>query len=221
MTLSSPQREIIRTARKNTVSERKKQARHHQTQRSGQQGGRLQPTAARGCRLRSVSAGSGKIAGSTDQLHSDRGNPDLPGRTAGLPTARPDAQSAALWSHGHGKTRLVEKFLRDQPSPFDEITGLTRLPVACIQMPPSPNEREFYEELLVGLRTVLSAGLSGTALRHCARAGPQLDVRMLASRLIPSVRHDAAHLHGRKEQVAGNFLVDPLARALKTARLLS
>jgi len=88
-------------------------------------------------------------------------------------------------------------------------------------MPPSPNKREFYEELLVGLRTVLSAGLSGTALRHCARAGSQLDVRMLASRLIPSVRYDAAHPHGRKEQVAGNFLVDPLARALKTARLLS
>jgi len=43
--LSSPQREIIRTARKNTVSERKKQAQHHQAQRSGQ-GGRLQPTAA-------------------------------------------------------------------------------------------------------------------------------------------------------------------------------
>ena len=146
----------------------------------------------------------------------------MPGRTAGLPTARPDAQSAALWSHGHGKTRLVEKFLRDRRSRFDEITGLTRLPVACIQMPPSPNKREFYEELLVGLRTVLSAGLSGTALRHCARVlARQLDVRMLASRLIPSVRYDAAHPHGRKEQVAGNFLVDPLARALKTARLLS
>ena len=39
------QREIIRTARKNTVSERKRKAQHHQAQRSGQ-GGRLQPTAA-------------------------------------------------------------------------------------------------------------------------------------------------------------------------------
>jgi hypothetical protein len=81
---------------------------------------------------------------------------------------------------GMGKTRLVEKFLRDHRSRFDEITGLTRLPVACIQMPPSPKERDFYEELLVGLRTVLPAGLSGTTLRHRARVlARQLEVRML------------------------------------------
>jgi hypothetical protein len=50
---------------------------------------------------------------------------------------------------GMGKTHLIEKFLRDHRSRFDEFTGVTRLPVACVKMPPSPNERDFYEELLV------------------------------------------------------------------------
>jgi hypothetical protein len=44
---------------------------------------------------------------------------------------------------GMGKTRLVEKFLRDHRSRFDEITGLTRLPVACIQMPPFTKRTRF------------------------------------------------------------------------------
>ena len=81
---------------------------------------------------------------------------------------------------GMGKTHLVQKFLRDHPSCFDESTGLIRRPVACIQMPPSPNERDFYEELLVGLRAVLPAKLSVTALRQRARVlARQLAVRML------------------------------------------
>jgi hypothetical protein len=67
---------------------------------------------------------------------------------------------------GMGKTRIVQKFLRDNRSSFDEITGTTRVPVAAIQMPPTPWERDFYEELLIGLGTVLPAGMSSTALRH-------------------------------------------------------
>jgi len=81
---------------------------------------------------------------------------------------------------GMGKTRIVQKFLRDNRSSFDEITGTTRVPVAAIQMPPAPWERDFYEELLIGLGTVLPAGLSSTALRHRSRtAARQLEVRML------------------------------------------
>ena len=81
---------------------------------------------------------------------------------------------------GMGKTRIVQKFLRDNRSSFDEITGTTRVPVAAIQMPPTPWERDFYEELLIGLGTVLPAGMSSTALRHRSRtAARQLKVRML------------------------------------------
>jgi hypothetical protein len=83
-------------------------------------------------------------------------------------------------STGMGKTRIVQKFLRDNRSSFDEITGTTRVPVAAIQMPPAPSERDFYEELLIGLGTVVPAGLSSTALRHRFRvAARQLAVRML------------------------------------------
>jgi len=81
---------------------------------------------------------------------------------------------------GMGKTRIIQKFLRDNRSSFDEITGTTRVPVAAIQMPPAPSERDFYEELLVGLHTVVPAALSATALRHRSRiAARQLSVRML------------------------------------------
>jgi len=47
---------------------------------------------------------------------------------------------------GMGKTSLVQKFLRDYRSSFDAGVGRTRLPVVSIQMPPAPNERDFYEE---------------------------------------------------------------------------
>jgi hypothetical protein len=81
---------------------------------------------------------------------------------------------------GMGKTRIIQKFLRDNRSSFDEITGTTRVPVAAIQMPPVPTERDFYEELLIGLGTVLTAGLGTTTLRNRTRiVARQLEVRML------------------------------------------
>ena len=39
---------------------------------------------------------------------------------------------------GMSKARIVQKFLRDHRSTFDEGTGVTRLPVPYVQMPPSP-----------------------------------------------------------------------------------
>jgi hypothetical protein len=41
-----------------------------------------------------------------------------------------------------GKTRIVQKFLREHRSSFDDVTGRTRLPVVAVQMPPAPSERE-------------------------------------------------------------------------------
>src|SRR5260370_11246484 len=73
---------------------------------------------------------------------------------------------------GMGKTSLVQKFLRDYRSSFDAVLGRTRLPVVSIQMPPAPNEREFYEEILVSMGGVLVAGISITTLRHRTRIYP-------------------------------------------------
>jgi Bacterial TniB protein len=50
-----------------------------------------------------------------------------------------------------GKTRIVQKFLREHRSSFDDVTGRTRLPVVAVQMAPAPSERDLYEELLVSI----------------------------------------------------------------------
>jgi Cdc6-like AAA superfamily ATPase len=70
-----------------------------------------------------------------------------------------------LGATGMGKTRIVQKFLRDHRSSFDEISGVTRLAVAYVQMPPTPADREFYEELLASFGAVGPMGLSASALR--------------------------------------------------------
>jgi len=43
---------------------------------------------------------------------------------------------------GMGKTRIIQKFLRDNRSHFDRKLGRTRVPVVFIQMPPAPSERD-------------------------------------------------------------------------------
>jgi len=81
---------------------------------------------------------------------------------------------------GMGKTRIVQKFLRDHRAHFDKKLGRTRVPVVSIQMPPAPVERDLYEEILVGMGGVFAFGTSITTLRHRIRAlARQLEVRML------------------------------------------
>ena len=81
---------------------------------------------------------------------------------------------------GMGKTRVVQKFLRDNRAHFDKKLGRTRIPVISIQMPPAPVERDLYEEILVGIGGVFSYGTSVTTLRHRIRGlARQLEVRML------------------------------------------
>jgi len=81
---------------------------------------------------------------------------------------------------GMGKTRVIQKFLRDNRSHFDRKLGRTRVPVVSIQMPPEPNQRDLYEEILAAMGGVFSLGTSVTTLRHRIRAlARQLEVRML------------------------------------------
>jgi hypothetical protein len=81
---------------------------------------------------------------------------------------------------GMGKTKIIEKFLREHPSIYDEKTGMTRSPVTTTQMPPIPSEREFYEGLLVSLGSVMPQGVPVNHLRHRFRVlARQMDVRML------------------------------------------
>ena len=83
-------------------------------------------------------------------------------------------------STGMGKTRVVQKFLRDNRAHFDRRLGRTRTPVVSIQMPPTPSERDLYEEILSAMGGVFSHGTSVTILRHRIRTlARQLEVRML------------------------------------------
>jgi hypothetical protein len=56
---------------------------------------------------------------------------------------------------GIGKTRIVQNFLGEHRSSFDDVTGRTRLPVVAVQMPPAPSERDFT--LNFGCRAVLKS----------------------------------------------------------------
>lgn len=81
---------------------------------------------------------------------------------------------------GMGKTRIIQKFLRDNRTHFDQALGRTRLPVISIQMPPSPSERDLYEELLAAMGGIFTYGTSVTTLRHRIRSlARQLEVRLL------------------------------------------
>ena len=78
---------------------------------------------------------------------------------------------------GMGKTRIVQKFLRDNRAHFDKRLGRTRLPVVSIQMPPTPCPRDLYEEILIAMGGVFALGSGATALRHRIRIlAEQLEV---------------------------------------------
>ena len=89
---------------------------------------------------------------------------------------------------GMGKTRIIQKFLREHRSTFDDVTGRTRLPVVSLQMPPAPSERDFYEEVLVSMGCVFPMHQSVTTLRQRTRVlARQMEVRMFVIDEIHSI----------------------------------
>jgi len=52
---------------------------------------------------------------------------------------------------GIGKTMILEKFLREHPSTFDQNDGIARIPIVSAQMPPVPDEKRFYAQLLASV----------------------------------------------------------------------
>jgi replication-associated recombination protein RarA len=81
---------------------------------------------------------------------------------------------------GMGKTHIVQKFARDHPSEFDAVTGTSRTRVAAMQMPPEPLEKDFYDELLIAMGSVVSASSSMVSVRSRARTfARQFGLRLL------------------------------------------
>ncbi|MEO8660362.1 MAG: TniB family NTP-binding protein, partial [Bryobacteraceae bacterium] len=70
---------------------------------------------------------------------------------------------------GIGKTKILRKFIRDNPSRFDRRTGVTVAPVVTMQMPPEPDEKSFYDELLGALQAPVKQGHTVGTLRRSAR----------------------------------------------------
>lgn len=52
---------------------------------------------------------------------------------------------------GMGKTKIISKFARSHPPEHVRAMGLTRIPVLNMQMPSTPDETEFYNELFRSL----------------------------------------------------------------------
>lgn len=104
-------------------------------------------------------------------------------RLSDLLTYPPRSRMPALLIYGApgmGKTKIIEKFLRDHPSAYDERTGMTHSPIVATQMPPIPSEKEFYEGLLVASGSVMPHAVPVNHLRHRFRVlARQMDVRML------------------------------------------
>lgn len=70
---------------------------------------------------------------------------------------------------GIGKTKIIRKFVRDHPARFDGRTGITTSPVVTMQMPPEPEEKSFYEELLGALQAPVKQGHTTGQLRRTTR----------------------------------------------------
>lgn len=72
-------------------------------------------------------------------------------------------------STGMGKTEIVSRFFKLHRPEFDTATGLSKMPVVLVQMPPEPSEEEFYTELLTALNCIELGRLSVRTMRAEAR----------------------------------------------------
>ncbi len=50
-----------------------------------------------------------------------------------------------------GKTMLLEKFIREHTPSFENEQGVAKIPVIVLQMPPAPDEKRFYSQMLAAV----------------------------------------------------------------------
>jgi Bacterial TniB protein len=66
---------------------------------------------------------------------------------------------------GMGKTQILKKFIRSPPAP----AGPASMPIVLMQMPPEPDEKSFYLELLQAMKETSRFGQTTGQLRHVMR----------------------------------------------------
>jgi hypothetical protein len=90
-----------------------------------------------------------------------------------------------LLIHGEsniGKSMIIQKFLRTHPSgEFNARTGLLQVDILAVEMPPAPQERRFYGQLLMALNAPYRpsdrlASVEQTALALLHKIGPRMIV---------------------------------------------
>ena len=70
---------------------------------------------------------------------------------------------------GMGKTKILRKFRRDHPECFDEKIGVQRMPIVALQMPPEPDEKSFYSQILTSLKAPMRSSMNVHQMRHVVR----------------------------------------------------
>lgn len=70
---------------------------------------------------------------------------------------------------GMGKTKILKKFIRDHAPTFNTQTGISGRPVVATQMPPEPDEKALYLQLLNALNAPTRYGHTVHQLRQIVR----------------------------------------------------
>jgi type II secretory pathway predicted ATPase ExeA len=67
---------------------------------------------------------------------------------------------------GMGKTKILRKFRREHPAIFDGGSGVEKMHVVAMQMPPEPDEKSFYAQLLSSLNALVRTSMNVHQMRH-------------------------------------------------------
>jgi hypothetical protein len=70
---------------------------------------------------------------------------------------------------GMGKTKILKMFIRSHPVSVTSQTGTSSIPIVLVQMPPEPDEKSFYLELLHAIYATSQFGHTAGHLRHMVR----------------------------------------------------
>jgi hypothetical protein len=66
---------------------------------------------------------------------------------------------------GMGKTKLLRKFRRTHPPLFESEIGIQRTQIVAMQMPPEPDEKSFYTQLLSSVNAPVRTSMN---VHQCA-----------------------------------------------------
>jgi type II secretory pathway predicted ATPase ExeA len=70
---------------------------------------------------------------------------------------------------GMGKTKLLRKFRRTHPPVFDSTVGVQKMQIVAMQMPPEPDEKSFYTQLLSSLDAPVRTSMNVHQMRQIVR----------------------------------------------------